>query len=95
MKENNEKLKKAVSITYEEEFKAPIVSAKGQGYIAEKIIEKANETGVATYFDEDLLESLMAVAIGDEIPVELYEIVAKILAFIEKIDNLNHSNIKK
>ena len=50
---------------------------------------------MATYFDEELLESLMAVAIGDEIPVELYEIVAKVLAFIEKIDNLNHMNVKK
>lgn len=95
MKANEEKLKKAVSVTYEDELRAPIVSAKGQGYVAEKIIEKAQESGVATYFDEELLESLMTVAIGDEIPVELYEIVAKVLAFIEKIDNLNHMNVKK
>lgn len=95
MNKNKEKLKKAVGITYEDDLRAPIVSSKGQGFVAEKIIEKAQETGVTTYFDEDLLESLMAISIGDEIPVELYEIVAKVLAFIEKIDNLNHSNVKK
>ena len=41
MKANKEKLKKAVSVTYEDDLRAPIVSAKGQGYVAEKIIEKA------------------------------------------------------
>ncbi len=95
MEKSPEKLKKAVSVTYEDTLRAPIVSAKGQGYVAEKIIEKAQESGVSTYFDENLLESLMAVAIGDEIPVELYEIVAKVLAFVEKIDNLNHTGVKR
>jgi hypothetical protein len=47
MKANKEKLKKAVSVTYEDELRAPIVSAKGQGYVAEKIIEKA--TGKAEW----------------------------------------------
>ena len=46
MKANEEKLKKAVSVTYEDELRAPIVSAKGQGYVAEKIIEKTQKRGV-------------------------------------------------
>lgn len=86
--ENKRPDKKAVALTYHEELQAPIVSAKGEGYLAEKILETAREHGVETYLDEELLESLMAVAVGEEIPPELYTIVAKVLLFVEKIDRL-------
>lgn len=80
--------KKAVALTYHEELNAPVVSAKGQGYIAEKILETAQDHGIETYFDEELLETLMTVAVGDEIPEELYTIVAKVLVFVEKVDKM-------
>lgn len=80
--------KQAVALTYHEELNAPIVSAKGQGFVAEKILETAKEHGIETYFDEELLNTLMAVAVGDEIPSELYTIVAKVLMFVEKMDRL-------
>lgn len=80
--------KQAVALTYHEELNAPIVSAKGKGFVAEKIIETAKEHGIETYFDEELLQTLMAVAVGDEIPTELYTIVAKVLMFVEKVDRM-------
>lgn len=86
--ENNENIfnKKAVALEYNKEYNAPIVNAKGSGYVAQNMLEKAKEDGIATYFDEDLLDSLMALSIGDEIPYELYDIVAKVLQYIENID---------
>lgn len=80
--------KQAVALTYHQELNAPIVSAKGQGFVAEKILETAKEHGIETYFDEELLDTLMAVAVGVEIPPELYTIVAKVLMFVEKMDRL-------
>lgn len=86
MKKEENKIKKAVALEYEEELRAPIVTAKGQGIIAENILEKAQEYGIETLENKDLLESLMALSLGEEIPKELYEIVAKILVYVENID---------
>ena len=78
-KEKNEILsKKAVALEYDEQYNAPVVSAKGSGYVAMNMLEKAKLDGISTYFDEDLLNSLMALSIGDEIPTQLYDIVAKV-----------------
>ena len=50
------------------------------------MLEKAKQDKISTYFDEELLESLMALSIGDEIPTQLYDIVAKVLQYIENVD---------
>lgn len=89
MKTNEEKeilTKKAVALEYNEKLNAPIVNAKGKGYIAQNMLEKAKQDKISTYFDEELLESLMALSIGDEIPTQLYDIVAKVLQYIENVD---------
>lgn len=78
--------KKAVALEYKEDFYAPKVTAKGRGLVAENILEKAKEYGIETYVDEELLESLMALSLGEEIPKELYDIVAKILVYVEDVD---------
>lgn len=80
------KEKKAVALEYKEEYYAPKVTAKGKGIVAENILEKAKEYGIETYIDEELLDSLMALSLGEEIPKELYEIVAKILVYVEDVD---------
>lgn len=89
MKTNEEKeilRKKAVALEYNEKLNAPIVNAKGKGYVAQNMLEKAKQDKISTYFDEELLESLMALSIGDEIPTQLYDIVAKVLQYIENVD---------
>ena len=48
--------------------------------------EKAKIDGIDMYFDEELLENLMALSIGDEIPQELYEIVSKVLQYIDSLE---------
>lgn len=83
-----EKLKQAVALSYDVEEGAPKVIAAGQGFLAEKIIEKAKESDVPLHRDDQLAESLMKLEIGDMIPPELYEIVAEILVFVDRMDNL-------
>lgn len=78
---------KAVALLYDEERgAAPQVIASGQGKIAEKIIETAKEAGVHVQEDPDLIELLVKVPIGDEIPVELYQTVAEVLAFVYQVN---------
>ena len=73
----------AVALQYErEKNSAPIVTAKGQGEIAAKIIALAKEHDIEIRQDADLLQVLKAVDINEEIPVEAFAAVAEILSFI-------------
>ena len=60
---------------------APKVTAKGQGEIAEKIIELAKEHDIPMREDEELARLLVQLRLGDEIPRELYVAVAEVIAF--------------
>jgi flagellar biosynthesis protein len=77
------KLKKAVALKYEPgRDNAPKVTAKGQGILAERIIELAQKEGVPIQEDPDLVGALVQLDFLDEIPPELYGAVAEILAFV-------------
>ncbi|WP_027389152.1 EscU/YscU/HrcU family type III secretion system export apparatus switch protein [Chrysiogenes arsenatis] len=77
-----DRLKKAVALSYIEKSRAPKVTAKGQGRVAEKIIEIAEEHGITIKEDPDLVEALSALEIDQEIPQELYQAVAEILSHL-------------
>jgi len=74
---------KAAALKYDpQKNKAPVVTAKGKGALAEKIIQLAIDNNVPIYEDPDLAELLTCMELEAEIPVEVYEAVAQILAFI-------------
>ena len=84
-------MKKAVALFYDRKTcHAPIVTASGQGVVAGKILELAAKHGIPIQEDPDMVEVLAKVPLGDEIPVELYQAVAEILAFIYEL-NKNRS----
>jgi len=82
-----EKQNKAVALSYEKNQGAPVVVASGQGAIAEKILNTAREAGVEVVSDPDLVELLASVPLGAEIPPDLYQAVAEILAFVYRVNN--------
>ena len=86
----NEEIKKAVALKYDpEEDKAPLVVAKGRGEVAERIIKLAKEKGIPITEDKNLVEALIKIDLYEEIPSELYEAVAKVIAFVAlKLKNL-------
>ena len=61
---------------------APSVVAKGGGEVAERILACAREHGVAVREDRDLVELLSACEVGEEVPIELYEAVARLLSLL-------------
>ena len=82
------KTSKAVALTYDnQKDKAPRVVAKGKGYLADKIIEIAKQHDVPLYEDQNLVQVLEALDIETEIPPELYQAVAEVLAFIYRLNN--------
>lgn len=85
---DNEESKKAVALRYDLEKDAvPVVVAKGRGIIAENIARLAEQSQVPIRQDKQLADYLMALEMYQEIPPELYSVVAEILAFIYRMDN--------
>lgn len=73
----------AVALRYEPGRGAPRVVAKGRGAVARRIREAAEEAGVPMVRDIALARTIEAgVPLGREIPAELYEAVARVLAFL-------------
>lgn len=68
------------------EDSAPKLIAKGRGYMADRIVEKAEEAGISVYRDEKLARQLQNLELGVEIPRELYEVVAEVLIFVAEAD---------
>lgn len=78
--------KKAVALHYAENQNAPEVVATGRGIIAEKILEMADAHGIPVKEDPVLVDALSQLDLGQEIPPELYTVVAEVLIFIMKMD---------
>ena len=77
--------KKAAALRYNEFMdNAPKLVAKGQGVIAEKIIQLAREHNIPIIEDPLLVDSLIKLDLYEEIPPHLYEAVARIVAYIIK-----------
>lgn len=74
----------AVAIKYDpEQYDAPIVLAKGEDHLAQKIKEKAREHNIEIVENKPLARMLYAnVEVGQVIPPELYQAVAEVLAFV-------------
>ena len=86
-KNQNPSIRKAVALQYDEqESSAPAVIAKGEGFVAQRIIEIAQTADVPIVEDAALVSALLSLELGQEIPVELYTAVARILSWIYKLD---------
>ncbi len=84
---NQQHIKKAVALKYEPgERNAPVLVAKGKGAFAEQILERAKENGIPVQEDASLVEVLSKLDVDQEIPAELYTLVAEILSFVYDSD---------
>lgn len=79
-------MKRAVAMAYSPEDGAPRVIAKGSGISAEAIISLANDSGVYVHQSPELVNLLMQVDLDEEIPPELYQAVAELLAWLYSLD---------
>ncbi|HHY60123.1 MAG TPA: flagellar biosynthesis protein FlhB [Clostridia bacterium] len=77
----------AVALKYDmHSDRAPLLLAKGAGVIAERIKEKAKEHGIPIVEDKPVAQFIYKhVEIGQEIPPELYQSVAEILAMLYRM----------
>ncbi|MBO2942762.1 EscU/YscU/HrcU family type III secretion system export apparatus switch protein [Paenibacillus sp. F411] len=80
-------LKKAVALKYSPgDSEAPVVTAKGQGKLADTILERAREHGVPVQEDAALVEVLSKLDLDQQIPPELYQLVAEVLTYVYRAE---------
>lgn len=79
-------LANAVALAYHSSDSAPRIVAKGHGLIAEQIIERAKEHGVAVHESRELVALLMQVELDEHIPPALYRAVAELLAWLYRVE---------
>ena len=75
----------AVALSYDG-VSAPTISASGEDEVAQAIIKLALENNVQVYENESLMRWLSQLEIGDEIPQNLYQVIAEILAFVYALE---------
>ncbi len=78
--------KKAVALQYEAGDGAPVIVASGMGYMAEKIVEAAADSGVPIYEDNSLATILTQLKLGQEVPEELYRAIVEIYVYFLHFD---------
>jgi flagellar biosynthesis protein len=66
---------------------APRVVAAGRGHVAAAILETAREAGVPVHEDPELADALAQLALGDEVPEELWAAVAEALAWAYSVSD--------
>jgi len=82
------RIKKAVALRYRAgEDDAPKVTAKGAGRVADRILALAQEHGVPIKEDPDLVEVLAKLELDQEVPPEVYLVVAEVLAWVYRSNN--------
>ena len=80
-------VQEAVAIRYDKAHEdAPRVVAKGRGYVAEQLLLIAKRHAVPVYQNQTVTQLLMAVELDREIPPELYQAVANVLAYVYRLD---------
>ena len=84
--------RQAIALRYKhEEDQAPKMSAKGKGFLAEKIIEMARAHQIPIREDKNLVQILSHLELEQEIQPEIYRVVAEILSFIYRMSQRRSS----
>lgn len=79
----------AIALRYEpDEMEAPVVVAKGKEFLAQKIREIAVQKNIPVVEDKALVRAMYGlVNVGEPIPVQFFNAVAEIMAYVYKLKN--------
>ena len=79
----SDKPRRAAALKYSQDdaHSAPVVVASGLGYVAQKIVDIAQENSVPIYQDDSLASLLSQLNAGSEIPAELYQSIVDLYIY--------------
>ncbi len=94
MRRGSHPWREAVALEYGQRA-TPVVTARGQGEVAERIIAEARRQGVHVTEDPALLALLSRVDIDEEIPAEAYAAVAVVLSWVYWLKGMEPGDEKR
>jgi type III secretion system FlhB-like substrate exporter len=77
---------RAVALRYWTGLPAPFLAAKAEGLAAGRLVAIAREAGVPVVEDPGLAQAVFPMELGDFVPEECFEIVARVFAFVKSIE---------
>ncbi|ALM54274.1 EscU/YscU/HrcU family type III secretion system export apparatus switch protein [Halomonas huangheensis] len=83
--------RQAVALAYGEQSDAPRVVAMGYGNVAERIIEQARTQGVHVHDEPALVALLMQLELDQQIPPQLYDVIAELLVWTYELRDKRYS----
>ncbi|MNC11662.1 flagellar biosynthesis protein [Pseudomonas linyingensis] len=87
MAEDRRNRRQALALAYGEGDGAPRLVAKGYGEVAERIIAEAQRHGVRIHDSPELVGLLMQLDLDAQIPPQLYQVVAELLAWVARLES--------
>ncbi len=78
--------RKAIALRYWAGLPAPFIAAKGAGEAARRLVAIARDAGVPVLEEAGLAEAVFPIDLGDYVPEECFEIVARVFAFVKSIE---------
>ncbi|MGE3840111.1 MAG: EscU/YscU/HrcU family type III secretion system export apparatus switch protein [Vicinamibacterales bacterium] len=85
--------RRAAALAYEAtDDRAPRLLARGEGLVAERIVEAARREGIPIHENAAVVDVLSRIDLEREIPPELYRVVAEILAVVFRADRVAAAN---
>lgn len=66
---------------------APRLIAAGKGYLADKILALAEDAGIPVVEESPMVEVLLGLQPGNEIPPELFQLAAEVYVFLMELEN--------
>jgi len=87
MKQPDQDIPIAIALSYQEENDAPKVIANARGGLAEKILTLAKENDITINKNPEIAMAMSGIPIGEEIPEELFDVMAIILSEIYSTKN--------
>ena len=78
---------KTVALSYPADADVPFIVASGKGFLARRIEELARQNGVPVVSEPAAADILSLAEIGQSIPEQTYETLAKVFAFIRRLDS--------
>ena len=88
-------MEKVVALTYDTRLPAPFVAAKASGLTSRRLLAVAEENGIPVVSAPSTAEVLFSLDVLDFIPDDLYEIIADILVFIQKVGEKGNENYSR
>jgi flagellar biosynthesis protein len=77
----------AAALRYREHDQAPVVVAKGDGFVADQIVKRALEAGVPIHASKELAALIRDVPLEHAIPPQMYRVIAELLAWVYQLEH--------